>query len=441
MIGRRLLMILLGAALLAGGCGDRRGAATGGDASSPQAPAGGAREHRILYYRNPMGLADTSPVPKKDAMGMDYVPVYADEESEAGRVRIGPDKLQKLGVRTAAVTPRVLTRTLRVVGTLQVDERRQWTVSPKFEGWIAELHVGTTGARVRRGEPLIEVYSPDLVGAEEDYRVAVSALESLKDADPETRDGAESLVHSSAARLSNFGIAASDLPALRQGATPRRNLVLRAERDGVVIEKSARAGMRFMAGEALYQMADLSTLWLVSSVPEQDLALLRLGGRAVATTVAYPGRSFAGTVTFISPVLQAETRTVQVRIELANGDGLLKPGMFGSVDLAAGPGAPCLTVPESAVLDTGTRQLVIVDRGGGSFEPRAVRVGRRGDGYVEILEGLADRDSVVVNGNFLIDAESNLRAAIGAIGGEQRPVPAAAPGASPAPGPRPAADR
>ncbi len=348
-----LLLIVLASALGAAACGGRA-------PDNPHAAAGPppAAERHPLYYRNPMGLADTSPVPKKDAMGMDYVPVFAGDEAEPGRVRIGADRLQTLGVRTEAAAPRTLARTLRIAGTLQVDERRQWTVSPKFEGWITTLYVSTTGAAVRRGEALLEVYSPDLVGAEEDYRVAVAALASLQGADREARDGAESLVRSSAARLENYGIAAADLPALRAGAAPRRNLVLRAERDGVVLEKSARAGMRFAAGEALYQLADLSTLWLVGSVAEQDLALVGVGARVTATMVAYPGRSFAGTVTFVSPVLQPETRTAQVRIELGNRDGLLKPAMYGAVDLQAGRAAPRLAVPESAVLDTGTRQIV-----------------------------------------------------------------------------------
>ena len=296
---------------------------------------------------------------------------------------------------------------------------------------------------MHRGEALLEVYSPELVGAEEDYRIAVAALAALQAGDREAREGAESLVRSSAGRLENLGIAAADLPALRQGAAPRRELPLRAERDGVVLEKTARAGMRFTAGEALYQLADLSTLWLVGSVAEQDLAHVRLGVRAMAATVAYPGRSFGGRVTFIAPVLQAETRTVQVRIELANHDGLLKPAMFASVELAAGRAEPRLAVPDSAILDTGTRQLVIVDRGGGTFEPRGVRVGTRGDGYAEILDGLADGEPVVVNGNFLIDSESNLRSAIGTIGthgADQHLAPAAGPPGGAAPQPRPAAE-
>jgi membrane fusion protein, copper/silver efflux system len=440
---RWLLTILLGAILATTGCGDGRKAPAPGSAPAAMPPNGAASEldRRILYYRNPMGLADTSPVPKKDSMGMDYVPVYTGEEAEAGRVRISADKLQKLGVRTEAASRRALSRTLHIVGTLQVDERRQWTVSPKFEGWITELYVNTTGAAVHRGDALLDVYSPDLVSAEEDYRIAAAALGSLEGASGEAREGAEMLVRSSAERLRNFGIATTDLQGLRQGGAPRHSLVLRAERDGVVLEKTARAGMRFMAGEALYQLADLSVLWLIGSVAEQDLALVRVGQRATATTVAYPGRSFSGTVTFISPVLQPETRTAQVRIELANHAGLLKPAMFGSVDLLAARAEVRLTVPESAILDTGTRQLVLVDRGGGAFEPREIRVGARGDGYAEILAGLADGEPVVVNGNFLIDAESNLRSAIGASRSDPRPADAGARDAGAPPPPRPAAER
>jgi membrane fusion protein, copper/silver efflux system len=390
-------------------------AAAAGAAAGP-APGDAARR-QILYYRNPMGLPDTSPVPKKDAMGMDYAPVYAGEEPQAGQVRIDTDKLQKLGVRTERAARRPLARTLRVVGTVQADERRESTVSAKFEGWITTLLVDATGVHVATGQPLLEAYSPDLVGAQQDYRTAVAALAALQGADAEARAGAEALVASSLERLRNWDIADADLAALRQGAAPRRSLLLRAQRGGVVIAKTARAGMRFMPGDALYQIADLSSVWLVASVHEQDLGLVHVGQRATTSTVAYPGRSFAGTVAFVSPVLQAETRTAQIRIELANRDGLLKPAMYGYVDLAAGPAEPRLAVPDSAILDTGTRRLVIVDRGGGAFEPREVQVGVHGDGYTEVLEGLAERDAVVVDGNFLIDAESNLKAAIGAMAG------------------------
>ncbi len=394
--------------------------------AAPATPSDDGAKRKILYYRNAMGLPDTSPVPKKDAMGMDYVPVYAGEDTESGHVTVSADRLQKLGVRTDLAMNRPLSRTLRLVGTLQVNERLESTVNAKFEGWITTLLVNTTGERVSRGQPLLEVYSPDLVAAQQDYRVAVEALDSLRDADPQVRASAERLVKSSLERLRNWDIADAELASLGRGEPPRRTLTLRSQRDGVVLEKMARVGMRFMPGEPLYQIADLSTVWLVASVFEQDLSLVRIGQHATATLAAYPGRTFTGTVTFISPVLQPETRTAQVRIEFANREGVLKPALFANVEIATGSAALRLTVPDSAVLDTGTRQLVIVDRGGGMFEPREVTAGLRGDGYAEILTGIAEHETVVVDGNFLIDSESNLKSAVqGMAGHVHGGVPAA----------------
>jgi Cu(I)/Ag(I) efflux system membrane fusion protein len=418
------------------GARDRGSSAAAADASqAPAKPVNAGSDRKILYYRNPMGLPDTSAVPKKDAMGMDYVPVYAGEESNGTTVRIGTEKLQKLGVRTEPVAMRALTQTLRIVGTLQPDERRQSTISPKFEGWITQLFVGTTGAPVHRGQALLEVYSPDLVSAQQDYRVAARAVKALGDGDASARASMEGLVQSSLERLANWDIAASDLAGLRAGEAPRRSVVLRAPRDGVVTEKMARIGLRFMPGDALYQIADLSSVWLIGSVFEQDVALVHVGAHVTASVVAYPGKTFQGTVTFISPVLQPETRTAQVRIELSNPQGLLKPAMFGSVDLVTGAPTPRLAVPDSAILDTGTRQLVLVDRGGGEFEPRTVQLGVHADGYTEILGGVAEHEAVVVNGNFLIDAESNLRAAVGGLGAHVHGAPATPPKSGPQPTP------
>ena len=355
---------------------------------------------------------------------MSYVPVYAGEDSGGSTVRIDIGKLQKLGVKTEMAAPRVLTRTLRIVGTLQPDERRQSTISPRFEGWITHLFVSTTGAPVRRGQPLLEVYSPELISAQQDYRVAVRALEALSAGDGAARASMEDLVQSSLERLSNWDIAESDLAGLRAGEAPRRSVVLRAPRDGVVTEKMARIGLRFMPGDALYQVTDLASVWLIGSVFEQDLGLVRLGAPVTASVVAYPDKTFQGKVTFISPVLQPETRTAQVRVELPNSQGLLKPAMYGSVELAADTASPRLAVPDSAILDTGTRQLVLIDRGGGEFEPRTVQVGIHADGYTEIVAGIAEREAVVVNGNFLIDSESNLRSAVGGLGAHVHGAPA-----------------
>jgi membrane fusion protein, copper/silver efflux system len=381
---------------------------------------------KILYYRNAMGLPDTSPVPKKDAMGMAYIPVYADDDAAGANIHIGTAKLQRLGVRSEAAAPRVLTRTLRIVATVEADESRQSTISPRFEGWITRLFVSTTGAQVKRGQPLLEVYSPDLLGAQQDYRIALRALQELGDGDAAARSAMERLAQGSLERLRNWDVAESELAALKAGSAPQRTTILRASRAGVVTEKPARAGMRFMPGDALYQIADLSSVWLVAKVFEQDLALVQVGAPVTVTAVAYPGKTFHGKVAFISPVLQPETRTALLRVELLNHTGLLKPSMYGSVELRAGLRTPRLAVPDSAILDTGTRQLVLLDRGNGTFEPRTVQSGIHADGYTEILAGVAAGEAVVVNGNFLIDSESNLRASIRGLGAPMQTAPPAA---------------
>jgi membrane fusion protein, copper/silver efflux system len=390
---------------------------TGGTTDAAEGSGSAGQARRILYYRNPMGLNDTSPVPKKDAMGMDYIPVYDGDVPDGPQVKISLNRLQTLGVKTEAAASRSMSRTIRAVGTIEASERGLYTVSPKFEGWITTLHVNTTGATVRRGQPLLAVYSPELVTAQEEYRVAAQTLQSMHDASPEARANMQSLVEGGLQRLRNWDIADADLAGLRAGKDAQRSLLLRSPADGVVIELAARAGMRFMPGEALFQIADLSSVWIVANVFEQDLSLVRAGQTAVVSLAAYPGRDFNGKVTFVYPTVQPETRTARIRIELSNEAGLLKPDLYGTVQIEAGDTVAAVAIPESAVLDSGTRRVVLIERGGGAFEPREIELGARGDGYVEVVKGLSDGEQVVVDGNFLIDAESNLKAALGTLGG------------------------
>lgn len=392
-------------------------AMVGGTSDAADGADGTGGSRRVLYYRNPMGLNDTSPVPKKDSMGMDYIPVYEGDEPDGPQVKINLGKLQKLGVRTETATARAVSRSIRAVGTLEPSERTLYTVSPRFEGWITKLFVDTTGATVRRGQPLLEVYSPDLVSAQEEYRAAWHSLQAMGDASPASRASMESLVEGALQRLRNWDIADADLAGLRAGKPARQSLVLRSRADGVVLEKMAVEGMRFMPGETLFRIADLSTVWLIANVFEQDLGLVRPGQVAQVSLTAYPGRAFAGKVTFVYPTVQPETRTGRARIELPNDTGLLKPDLYGTVEIDAGQAAADVSIPESAVLDSGTRRIVLIELGGGVFEPREVELGLRGDGYVEVLGGVENGERVVVNGNFLIDAESNFKAALGALGG------------------------
>lgn len=397
---------------------DAAGIAASSAEASPPKPAGAPQgEPKILYYRNPMGLPDTSPVPKKDWMGMDYLPVYEGEQPGSDRaVTISPAKVQRLGVRTEPAAVRELTRTVRAVGTVQADERREWVVSPKFEGWIEKLHVNATGMKVRRGEPLMEVYAPELVAAEREYLLAWRSLQGMAGSSAMVRASAGQLAEAALERLRNWDISADQLRRLQREGTVARTLTLRAPADGVVMEKMAVPGMRFAAGDPLYRLADLSTVWLVANVFEQDLGAVREGQQAKATVPAYPGADFTGTVAFVYPSVSPETRTAKVRIEIANPDGRLKTDMSADVELAAGASTGAvLAVPDSAVLNSGTRQVVLVDRGEGRFEPKEVTLGGAADGYYEVRSGLDAGDPVVVGANFLIDAEANLKAALQAF--------------------------
>ncbi len=409
-------LLLAGGALGAGYWLGQREALTPAPAAATPSPA--AVERKPLYYRNPMGLPDTSPVPKKDEMGMDYIPVYADEaqgDADSGQIDINTGKVQKLGVRSETATLRKLDRVVRAVGRLEIDERRSYAIAPKFEGWIERLHVNATGQTVARGQALLEVYSPDLVAAQREFEIAQESAGILKEASDETRTGMSRLADASLARLRNWGIGPAQLDQLARGGAARRTLTLHAPANGVVIEKKAIQGMRFMAGETLYQVADLSTLWVIADVFERDLAQLRVGQRARITIDAWPGEIFDARIAYIYPTLNAQTRTVPVRLELANPRGQLKPAMFAHVEFATAD-ETVLTVPNSAVIHSGTRQIVLVRLGAGRFAPRAVTLGAQGDSHVEIREGIQAGEEVVVSANFLIDAESNLRAALAGFG-------------------------
>ena len=388
--------------------------------AGPATPASGQR--RILYYRNPMGLPDTSPTPKKDPMGMDYLPVYEGEDADrggasAGQVRISADKVQKLGVRIEAAALRPLERTVRASGRVEPDERRIYTVTAKFEGYVERLHVNATGQPVGRGQPLFEVYSPELVSAQREYVIAVQGMRALAGAGSDAAAGMQQLAESSLARLRNWDLPPEQVEALARTGEVRRTVTYRSPVAGIVTEKKAVQGMRFMAGEVLYQVTDLGAVWVIADVFEQDIAAMRPGARAAVRINAYPERSFTGIVSYVYPTLKAETRTVPVRIELPNPGQLLKPAMFAQVELPAGDPRPVLTVPDSAVIDSGTRTVVLVQLGEGRFEPREVKLGARGIAYVQVMEGLREGEQVVVAANFLIDAESNLKAAVHSLGG------------------------
>ncbi len=367
---------------------------------------------RILYYRNPMGLPDTSPVPKKDWMGMDYIAVYEGEEPDDGKtVKVSLDRIQRSGVRTEAVEARVVVRPVRAVGTVKHDDARLTIVTTRSDGFVEQLFVNRTGQRVQAGEPLFRVYSPDIVRAQIDLIVSMRAVPpnaSTSEIDRNIRGAMQ--------QLRNLGVPESRVNEVRETGAGPRTLDWPSPATGDVIEKNVINGQRVRAGDELFRIADHSQLWVIADVAEADLPQIKPGTRASLMFRAYPMQPFEGEVTFIYPELRVETRTARVRIEVPNPDGRLKIDMYADVVLQVGADeAAVVAVPTSAVIDSGTRQVVLVAKGQGRFEPRAVKLGRRGDGYVEVLEGLRTDEEVVTAATFLIDAESNLKAALRAF--------------------------
>ncbi|WP_445400424.1 efflux RND transporter periplasmic adaptor subunit [Zobellella sp. An-6] len=375
---------------------------------------------RILYYRNPMGLPDTSPVPKKDPMGMDYIPVYASEVTGPNQVRVSADKVQKLGVRTERVQERDFSRNLRAVATLEPDEGALFSVAPRFEGWVERLLVKETGLRVEAGQPLFEVYSPELYAAAQEYRLAHRGLQRLAGGDEALRRGLAQLADSSLRRLQLWQLPEAELARLRGGGEPRRTIAYPAPRGGTVLAKPVLEGARFMPGEELFRLADLSRLWLQVEIPEQELALAEPGRPVSIGLEAYPGETFDGRVAFVAPVLNGDTRTLRVRVELDNPGGRLKPGQFAWVQLHHDLGRG-VALPDSAVIDSGRRRVAIVALAEGLYEPRELTTAGRHDGYWRVTAGVAPGERVVTSANFLIDAESNLMAALQGMNGGAGP--------------------
>lgn len=365
------------------------------------------QQGKPLYYRNPMGLADTSPVPKKDSMGMDYIPVF-DDEADASTVKVSLDRVQRAGVRSEPAQMQHLARPVRASGIAKPDERTLQSVTLRADGFVEKLYINETGKHVKAGEPMFSVYSPQMVSVQVDYRNAIKAFAS----DRRTEEGA-------VIRLKNMGIPESVVAQLQSDPNPVRSIDWPAPMSGVVMEKKVVAGQMVKAGDELFRLADLSSIWVIANVAEQDIGMVKIGAPATLNFRAFPGEAFKGRVTFVLHELDAATRTAKVRIEVKNIDHRIKHEMFADVEINAGSeDLQRLVVPASAVIDSGTRQVVIIDKGEGRFEPRTVKLGLRGDNTVEILDGLKEGDNVVTTATFLIDAESNLKAALKAFTAE-----------------------
>ncbi len=373
-------------------------------------------ERKILFYRNPMGLPDTSPVPKKDSMGMDYIPVYeGDEPSNGKTIKVSLDRIQRSGVRTETVEPRVLVRSVRGVGSIAIDESRQTIVTMRSDGYVEDLFVDKTGQTVQAGQPLFRVYSQDIQQALAELIVVTGHGQATQAQDRFRIDG-------TMRRLRNLGVPESLIREVRERGVDTRTIDWPAPATGTVVSKRVVNGQQAKAGDELYRIVDLSQVWVVADVAEGDLADIKLGTRATVTFRAYRSQPVEGVVAFIYPDVRTETRTVRVRIEVPNPDGRLKTDMYADVVFHVNAGLlPVTSVPTSAIIDNGTLQIVLVAKSDGRFEPRPVKLGRRGDGYVEVVDGLAAGEEIVTTATFLIDAESNLQTALKTFTEKEQP--------------------
>jgi Cu(I)/Ag(I) efflux system membrane fusion protein len=373
------------------------------EASAPEAAPTAPVDRRIKYYRNPMGLPDTSPTPKKDTMGMDYIPVYEGDDSDDGSVKLSPGKIQRTGVKSEPAAKRVIRTIIRAPGTIQLDERRVSVISMRSESFVLKVANVTTGSHVVKGQPLMEVYSPAVSSASAEYLATITS---------KTTSGDGSYGRGSRQRLMNLDVPDAAIAAIEKSRNVPTSIEWSAPHDGIVLERNAIEGMRVQPGGVLFRIADHSVIWALIDVAERDLGAISIGQPASVKARSFPGREFSGKIEVIYPEINKETRTARVRVELPNPDLVLLHDMYIDAEIDAGTGEPVLSVPESAVMDTGNRQAVFVDQGQGRFEPREVKLGHRGSGYVEVRQGIADGEPVVVSANFLIDAESNLKAAL-----------------------------
>jgi Cu(I)/Ag(I) efflux system membrane fusion protein len=369
--------------------------------SKPKQEADTSR--RILYYRNPMGLADTSPVPKRDSMGMAYVPVYEGDDSDDGTVKLSPGKIQRTGVKSEAVEPRAIRVAVKAPGTIQLDERRVSVIAMRAESFVQKVADVTTGTRVQAGQPLMEIYSSAVVSAAAEFLATITSR---------TIGTIETYGRGSRQRLANLDVPEQVIAEMEKTKTAPVTVRWSAPRDGIVLERNAIEGMRANPGDVLFRIADISVVWALVDVAERDLGNIAVGQPVTVRARSFAGRTFSGKIAVIYPQVNRDTRTVRVRIELANPDAVLLPDMYVDAAIDTAESTPVLAVPDSSVLDTGSRQVVLVDKGEGRFEPREVKLGRRGGGYIEVRDGLADGEAVVTSANFLIDAESNLKAAL-----------------------------
>jgi Cu(I)/Ag(I) efflux system membrane fusion protein len=393
--------------------------------TSPAATQPG--ERKIKYYKSTMNPGETGPQPAKDSMGMDMVPVYENAADESQTITIDPSTIQTMGIRTAEVTRGPLRRLIRTVANVDYDETALADVTTKYKGWIEKLYVDATGALVNPGDPLFEIYSPELYSAQTEYLAALSA----EPGSPSTEDRA--LLDSARTKLKFYDISDAQIAALEKTRSAKKTLTISAPISGFVVEKNVVAGQMVDAGMKLYRLADIGVVWVYAQVYEQDLSAVQLGQEATMTLSYLPDRKFRGRVTYVYPTVDEKTRTARVRMEFHNPGYFLKPGMFATVELVSDLAPSALLVPDSAVLRSGQKNTVFIALPGGKFEARTVALGFSAENNQDqVLSGLSEGERIVTSGQFMLDSESQLREAIQKMSnpGESPAAAATAPGTS-----------
>ncbi len=372
---------------------------------------------KIKYWAAPMDPTYIRNEPGQSPMGMDLIPVYEEEGEEkepASTIRIDPVTIQNMGVRLGRVKRAILTKTIRTFGNITYDETRIYTVNTKFNGWIEKLYVNFAGEKVKKGEPLFDIYSPELVLAQEEYLLALQQQTSLSGSSyHDIRESARRLLEASRTRLRYWDLSDAQIKQIEKTGKVQKNLTIYSPATGVVIKKQAFEGHFVKAGEHQYEIADLSTVWVDVEVYEYELPWVSMGMKADMELAYIPGKRFTGKVLYIYPFLTAKTRTARLRLAFANSDYQLKPGMYANVYLSSPVAKETLIVPQEAVIDSGVRKVVFVALGRGKFQPREVKIGVEGNNYkFQVLDGLSEGEEIVVSAQFMLDSESRLKEAI-----------------------------
>ena len=373
-------------------------------------------DKKILFYRNPMNPSVTSAVAAKDAMGMDYVPVYADDDKNAnspsGTVKIDGITTQNINVRTAKAIQSTLSHTVRALGRVAYDEERMVHLHPKTEGWIENLNIDKTGQKVKKNTDLLSIYSPQLVASQQEYILALNNLKALENSPfKDIRQGAEELANSSRERLKLLDVPMHQLKALEHSHKIKKSLHIHSPADGIVMKIGAREGQFVTPETEIYMIADLRKVWVYVDIYEYELPWVKEGDRVEMQLAGIPGKTFNGHLTYIYPYAEAKTRTIKVRLVFDNPDLLLKPDMFAEVTIYADKQENAVVIPSEAVIRSGTRNQVFIVRAPGKFEPRLVTLGLSSNGIVTVLKGVKAGEKVVTSAQFLIDSESKLREA------------------------------